>query len=58
VTFKKARPWLIVAVLVFLDTVTNGGVDLVDRIIARRTRRRAEHARRRTGQRARRTRSK
>jgi hypothetical protein len=38
---KKARLWLIVGILLVLDTVTNGGVDLVDRIITRRNRCRA-----------------
>jgi hypothetical protein len=37
---RKARPWLIVAILIALDTVSNGGVDLVDRIITRRDKRR------------------
>jgi hypothetical protein len=38
---KKARWWLIAALLAGLDIVTNGGVDLVDRIIERRRKRHA-----------------
>lgn len=38
---KRARPWLIAALLAAIDIVTNGGVDLVDRIIKRRQRRAA-----------------